>query len=401
MSEHRLVHAIERARVVVCAGTGGVGKTTISAALALESARAGRRTLVLTIDPARRLADALGLAELGSQPTPVDLGSLASDPDHESYRGSLDAMMLDPKPTFDRLVTRFARDEAARDRIFANRIYQHISEALAGSTEYAAMAQVHELVESDDYDLIVVDTPPADHALDFLRAPRRMRELLDSRFVRTLVQPALSAGRFGARLLGRGLTRVLSLIERVAGVGFLDDLSEFLLAIEGLSVGINERSKQVEELLLGPQTSFVLVCGGHARANASAMDFLSQLDEFQVPLIAVVANRLRPWPLDAPPDAADFRLSRPEVAEDARRISEALGRAGAGEAITRRLAEYAEVCAAQRRALGRLEAAAATRGVEFLRVLELAGDVDQFKGLVAIGDMLANPPNRPLAEAAS
>jgi anion-transporting ArsA/GET3 family ATPase len=401
MSHSGLASALRDARIIVCAGTGGVGKTTISAALALEAARAGRATLVLTIDPARRLADALGVDELGPTPKSVDLKSLDHGPDAPTVRGALSAMMLDPKPTFDGLVTRFAKDEATRDRILENRIYRNLSEALAGSAEYAAMIQVHELIEGGDYDLIVVDTPPADHALDFLRAPKRMREFLESRFVRSLVHPAVSASRFGARILGRGLERILSLIERVAGGGFLDDISEFMQAVDGLSLGLDERSKRVEEFLLGPDSSFILVCSGHARANASALDFLSELDAFKVPLVSVVANRLRPWPLDNPPRGGDFSLANPLVEADAKKLSEAIGTPNVGDEIVARLAEYAEVCDSQNRALADLEKAARARKIACLRIQELSGDVDRLEGLAAIGRMLASASSKREERAAS
>ena len=389
MSHADLASALRDARVIVCAGTGGVGKTTISAALALEAAQAGRATLVLTIDPARRLADALGIEELGPTPKNVDIQSLDEGTGAKTNAGSLSAMMLDPKPTFDGIVARFAPDEATRDRILENRIYRNLSEALAGSAEYAAMIQVYELIEGENYDLIVVDTPPADHALDFLRAPKRMREFLESRFVKSLVHPAVSASRFGARILGRGLDRIMSLIERVAGGGFLDDISEFMQAVDGLSLGLDERSKRVEEFLLGPESSFILVCGGHARANASAIEFLSELDALRVPLVAVVANRLRPWPLEVPPQADDFSLTDPQVEADAKKLSEAIGIPNVGTEIVARLEEYAEICASQNRGLSELEGAARARKIACLRIQELSGDVDRLEGLAAIGRMLS------------
>ena len=277
-----LANGLSHARVLVCAGTGGVGKTTIAAALGIEAARQGRRALVLTIDPARRLADALGLSGMDSKPMPVDLpeelfetGSETSD----APRGHLDALMLDPKPTFDRLITRLTRDEAARRRILENRIYRHLSEALAGSAEYAAMEQVHEMVESGSYDLVIVDTPPSNHALDFLSAPRRLREFLESRFVQALVRPAMTAGLFGFKIFGRSLRRMFGLLERIAGIGFLDDLTEFLTAIDGLSEGFRERATRVEEVLLGADTSFILVCGIQAGTEPGTLEFLDELDE--------------------------------------------------------------------------------------------------------------------------
>ena len=271
MTPKSLEKGIREARVLVCAGTGGVGKTTIAAALAIQAALLGRRTLVLTIDPARRLANALGLDSLDSKPASVDLEG-----------ASLEAMMLDAKPTFDRLIKKLTPNDSERRRILDNRIYQHLSSALAGSAEYAAMEQVHELVQSNQYDLVVVDTPPADHALDFLRAPQRLREFLESRFVHTLVRPAMSASRIGLRLFGRPLHKMLGLLERIAGVGFLDDLSEFLSAIDGLSQGFRDRASRVESIRLSDETGFVLISSGNPGSGESAREFLSELERFRV-----------------------------------------------------------------------------------------------------------------------
>jgi anion-transporting ArsA/GET3 family ATPase len=392
VTDRSLGEALRGARVLVCAGTGGVGKTTIAAALALQGARLGRRTLVITIDPARRLADALGLETLESKPTPVDLSALFSDPDETPEHASLSAMMLDPKPTFDRLVTRFTRDAETRQRILGNRIYRHLSEALAGSAEYAAMEQVHELLQEEDYDLVVVDTPPADHALDFLRAPRRLREFLESRLVRTLIHPAMSASRFGARLFGRAVHRVLGVLERIAGVGFLDDLSEFLMAIDDLSQGFRERASKVESLLLGSETGFLLITGPESRGVRSGLDFLAELDRFQVPLVAVVANRLRPWPLAIEPAELLGGDRDDALARDEARIAGALGESPecSAAALVETFREHARVCAGQRRATAALAEVARGRGVDWVPVAELAGDVDRIDGLAAIGAMLAD-----------
>ena len=212
--------ALER-RVVVCVGCGGVGKTTVAAAIALEAARAGRRALVITIDPARRLADALGVETLGNQPEPLP-------------RAALDALGV---PRRGLALGAHARHEAhvrrprralrreRRPRATAcsrNPIYRHVSDALAGSVEYSAMEKVYELSRSDDYDTLVVDTPPAQHALDFLDAPERLLEFLDSRLVHLLIHPAMAAGRLGFRWFEWGTRRALSLIERISGIGFLD-----------------------------------------------------------------------------------------------------------------------------------------------------------------------------------
>jgi len=303
-------------RIVVCVGCGGVGKTTIAAATALAAARAGRRTLVLTIDPARRLADALGLDELGNEPQPLSREALRALGVPEG--GSLSALMLDMKRTFDELVERFAEDAESRDRILSNRIYQHVSDALAGSVEYSAMEKVYQLAQEPDYDLIVVDTPPAQHALDFLEAPQRLLEFLDSRLVQLLIHPAFAAGRFGLRLFQRGTRRVLQLIERVTGVGFLEDVSEFLLAFEGMSEGFRQRATQVNRLLSGPESAFVLVAGPERESVMQSQQFLDRLEGFGVRLAGLIANRVRQWP-DGP---APERLEA--TPEDLRKLREAL-----------------------------------------------------------------------------
>ena len=177
----------------------------------------------MTIDPARRLADALGIETLGNQPEPLPRETLSAL--GVPAEGSLSAMMLDMKRTFDDLVARFAESEAARDRVLANPIYQHVSDALAGSVEYSAMEKVYELSRSNAYDTLVVDTPPSQHALDFLDAPERLLEFLDSRLVQLWIHPAMAAGRLGFRWFGWGSRRALGLVERITGIGFLEDVS--------------------------------------------------------------------------------------------------------------------------------------------------------------------------------
>lgn len=341
-----LAEALEGARVVVCAGTGGVGKTTISAALALAAARAGRRTLVLTIDPARRLADALGIDPVPDDadarprppqgasepldappaPTPIDLSSLGPSP---AAGGSLAALMLDPKPTFDRLVRSLTNDEDARRRILGNRIYRQLSEALAGSAEYAAMEQVHEVVVSDDYDLVVVDTPPSAHALDFLEAPRHLRAFLSGRFVQALVRPAMTAGRLGLWVLGGVVQRTMGLIERIAGTGFIDDMAEFLGAVSGLADGFLERAARVESVLLGDATRFVLIGGPRSGQEPGTLEFLDELRALDAQLAAVVLNRVAPWPLEEPAEKWLARAEGEPLTRDAARLCAAFSASAA------------------------------------------------------------------------
>ena len=402
-----LAKSLANARVVVCAGTGGVGKTTIAAALAVRAATHGRRTLVLTIDPARRLADALGIDQLCCDPTPV---ALPQGDGSAAPAGSLDAMMLDPKPTFDRLVHRLTEDPAARARILENRIYRHLSEALAGSAEYAAMEQVREAVESGLYDLVVVDTPPASHALDFLTAPRRLRQCLEGRFVQALVRPAMSASRFGFKIFGQTLHKIMSLVDRVAGIGFLDDISEFLSAIDGLTDGFRDGTSRVEDILLGESTAFVLIGGGRAAFEPGALEFLDALEDLDVRLHAVILNRIAPWPHDEPAGQWLKRDQSAALDEDIARLTRALEQTSVAiepakmdadlgtDPPETASAEAAAILAVVRQAAqaradadescSHLDERIQSLGLRCHLVSERSGDVDRLSGLLGIADEL-------------
>ena len=214
-------------RILVCAGTGGVGKTTLAASIGLEAARRGKRALVVTIDPARRLADAFGVGPLGNVPCEIPPKRIAMALG-DTAPGTLHAMMLDTKRSFDALVERFAPDAATRERIFENPIYQTLTDALAGSREYAATEEVLRRHGEAEYDLLVLDTPPARHALDFLDAPRRLIGFLESPISRLLIRPALTLGRSGLRWFRLGSDHTLRTLERISGFEFLGAISEFL-----------------------------------------------------------------------------------------------------------------------------------------------------------------------------
>jgi anion-transporting ArsA/GET3 family ATPase len=386
--------ALER-RVVVCVGCGGVGKTTVAASIALEAARAGRRALVITIDPARRLADALGVETLGNQPEPLprdQLAALGVPPG-----GSLSALMLDMKSTFDDLVARFAENPAARERVLENPIYRHVSDALAGSVEYSAMEKVYELSCSNAYDTLVVDTPPAQHALDFLDAPERLLEFLDSRLVKILIHPAMVAGRLGTRWFEWGTRRALALIERISGIGFLSDVSEFLMAFEHMSEGFRARAREVRKLLLGPQAAFVLVASPESESVKAARRFLDRLESSSVRVAGIVANRVRVWPDAAPApelDAADpAPLARALAAsEGADFPAERAARAAIDAA-----ARYAALVRRDATALAALREHAERRGSFFRVVPEQSGDVHDLSGLALVAAALAQEPVRESA----
>jgi len=301
-----LAAIVGAARVVVCCGTGGVGKTTTAAALALLAARSGRRVVVVTIDPARRLADALGLGELTNEPRRVSLDGVA---------GTLDALMLDPKTTFDDLVVRYAKDPDQAERILANRFYANVSEGLSGTQEYMAMEKLYELHESGRFDLIVIDTPPTRNALGFLDAPRLLNRMLDNRLYRVLITPT----RGIVRAVNAAAHAVVHQLTRVVGGEVVDDAIAFFRAFEGMEKGFDERAASVGALLHSPETAFVLVASPRRDTAVEAEHFARQLRDDAIAVRALVINRATPDFGDAAVDAdrddpaaralADFRAA--------------------------------------------------------------------------------------------
>jgi anion-transporting ArsA/GET3 family ATPase len=376
-------------RVIVCVGTGGVGKTSLAAALALGAARRGRRALVLTIDPARRLADALGVESLGNQPhaLPREVLTRLGVPE----KGELSAMMLDMKRTFDDLVQRFAESPEARERILRNPIYQHVSDALAGSAEYSAMEKVFEISSREDLDLIVLDTPPSQHALDFLEAPERLLEFLDSRIVQLLLHPAFAAGRIGFRVFQRGAHRVLQILERVSGISFLEDVSEFLLAFEGMSEGFRARAREVNRLLYGPESAFLLVLGPSRESVAHAGTFLERLEASGARVAGLAVNRVRVWPGGPMPPA------EPAAREEAlSALAGALARGEApgfparvaAEAALRAVHGYAAMAEQDERSTAPLRERARRAGYFWRCVPELDRDVHDLAALARLDEHL-------------
>lgn len=270
------------ARVLICCGSGGVGKTTVSAAVAIKRAMAGERVAVLTIDPARRLADSLSIGEIGNTARPVPLQGAAPG-------GSLDAMMLDAKATFDDLIRRISPSPASAERVLANRYYQFASEKLGGSHEYMAMQKLLDLWENGPYDTIVLDTPPTRHALDFLAAPRRMAGLFDQGVLRWLVMPA---SRGGWRALELGSEAVAKVLQKMMGEGTIREIAEFFEAFRDLWDGFRERSLRVDALLADPATRFLLVSSPAPASRSEALFFLGELSERGLPFGGFLVNRV-------------------------------------------------------------------------------------------------------------
>jgi anion-transporting ArsA/GET3 family ATPase len=343
--------ATERA-VVVCAGPGGVGKTTLAAAVALEGARAGRRACVITVDPARRLADALGVETLPNHPTPVS----------GAFSGSLHALMLDTAGTFDDLIGRYARSEAQAQAIRSNRIYRNLTGMLSGTQEYMAMEKLYELTESGDFDLVVVDTPPTRNALDLLDAPRRLTRFLENRLFRALLAPT----RMSLRVISIATQALLRTIGRVAGSEIVQDAVDFFQAFEGMEEGFDSRAQAVRELLADPATAYLLITSPRPDSIEETAYFAARLAETDVTPAALVVNRVHP----------DF----PELAPVAR------PNAGALDELVENHDRLRQVAAEERQAVASLVEQVAPAPV--VRVPLLDSDVHDVEGLASVADLL-------------
>lgn len=279
-------------KIVVCCGSGGVGKTTTAAALAVAAAVEGRKVIVLTIDPARRLANAMGLSELGNEARRVPADKLAEAGVEPA--GELWAMMLDTKRTFDELVEKYAPSDEIAGRILDNLLYQNISNTLAGSHEYMAMEKLHELYLEDEYDLIILDTPPTRHALDFLDAPKRMTDFLDGSVLQWFVKPYFGVAGMGLRVMQRGTQTVLKSLERITGMTVLKAVSDFFQAFEGMYEGFKERAAAVYRILRGKHTTFLLVTSPEDLTLEESIFFHGKLRQYKMPFGGFVVNKVHP-----------------------------------------------------------------------------------------------------------
>lgn len=285
-AESGLQRRLRGKRVLVCVGAGGVGKTTTSAALALGLAMRGKKVAVVTIDPAKRLASALGLEELSGEPHLIDAAKFASR--GVEIEGELWAMMLDAKRTFDDIVTRLAPDETARQEILSNPVYRELSTAVSGSHELSAIAKLYELYEEHDFDVIVLDTPPSRNALDFLDAPNRLLGFLEGRALQVFLAP----GGLTARLFGRGTALIFAIFARVTGVDMLGELSRFFRSIVGVLDGFGERTRGVAKLLRSPQTTFLIVTSPEVEPAKEAGFMAERLSDAGMSLGELIVNRV-------------------------------------------------------------------------------------------------------------
>ncbi len=348
--------------VVICAGAGGVGKTTTAATIGVGLAARGQRVAVVTIDPARRLAASLGLNELGNEPQRVDAAKLAA---HDlALTGELWAMMLDPKATLDELVSELAPDADARAEILANRIYRELSGAVAGTQEYTAIAKLYELHRSGRFDVIVLDTPPSRNALDFLEAPDRLTGFLDGRGLRTLL--VVPSG-IAARAVGRGAGVVFGVLGRVTGTDLLRDVGAFFTSLAAVLDGFRERAKEIKALLADEQTTFVLVTSPQREPVAEAIYFAARLREAGLRLGGLIVNGVHESPGDV----------------DATALTDALGPALSAR-VERTCAEASVLAQRDRESVTHLTRELKLEPDAPILVPHLAVDVHDAAGLAAI-----------------
>jgi anion-transporting ArsA/GET3 family ATPase len=277
-----------RTRIIVCCGSGGVGKTTTAAALGLRAAERGRHVVVLTVDPARRLAQSMDLSSLDNTPRPVPLPDGTAD-------GTLHAMMLDMKRTFDEIVEAHADPDRA-EQILANPFYQSLSSSFAGTQEYMAMEKLGQLRRTDQWDLIVVDTPPSRSALDFLDAPQRLSRFLDGRLIKLLTAPTRAGGRAYLKVVNAGFGMITGIVTKVIGAQVLRDVQTFVSAFDTMFGGFRERAEDTYRLLQTPGTAFIVVATPEPDALREASYFVERLSEDRMPLAGLILNRVHGSP---------------------------------------------------------------------------------------------------------
>jgi anion-transporting ArsA/GET3 family ATPase len=362
-------------RVVVCCGAGGVGKTTTAAALALRAAERGRSVVVLTIDPARRLAQSLGLGELTNNPRPV-----APTGEIEAAGGQLHAMMLDMRRTFDEMVQAHTSPERAAS-ILANPFYQALSSSFSGTQEYMAMEKLGQLVAAGEWDLVVVDTPPSRSSLDFLDAPQRLSLFLDGRMIRLLSGPARAGGHSVRRLVGAGFGLFAKAVSTVLGGQMVADASAFVQAFDTMFGGFRERATATYELLRAPGTSFVVIATPETDAVREAAYFVDRLATESMPLAGLVLNRTHPVLAELPSARAET------LAQELEQADPTTDSTPLAAAVLRLHADRVALAGRERRLLARFRRA--HPAVAAVAVPALAGDVHDLPALRRIGRLLA------------
>ncbi|MGK4581831.1 ArsA family ATPase [Kitasatospora sp. HPMI-4] len=379
-----------KTRIVVCCGSGGVGKTTTAAAIGLRAAERGRKVVVLTIDPARRLAQSMGLTELdntprlvkGTRQTEGALQGCSVEGGGGRRAGELHAMMLDMKRTFDEVVLAHAEPERAK-AILENPFYQSLSAGFAGTQEYMAMEKLGQLRAADEWDLIVVDTPPSRSALDFLDAPNRLGSFLDGRVIRLLTAPAKVGGRSAMKFLNVGMGLLTGTLGKIFGAQLLTDVQTFVGAMDSMFGGFRERADRTYQLLKAPGTAFLVVAAPERDALREAAYFVDRLAADEMPLAGLVLNRVHGT--DAPQLTSERALAAAEALEENGAPDSAAAETLAA-GLLRLHAERMQIMDRERRTRDRF--VSVYPDVPIVEVGALPGDVHDLDGLRAIGDRL-------------
>jgi anion-transporting ArsA/GET3 family ATPase len=380
-SPESLAQLVMSRRVLVLVGAGGVGKTTTAAALAVAAARRGRRVLCLTIDPAKRLAESLGLERMSTEEQAID-PRLYSDGQSPVPSGSLTAMMLDTKKTFDELVTKYASSPEHAARLLNNKLYKYVSTSLAGTKEYMAMEKLATVQRDPRFDLVVLDTPPTANALDFLDAPARLADAIDSATIGWFVQAFETTGKLSLNLLARSASAVLRALGRITGGGFLESMAEFIGELNDLFGGFKQRAAIVEASLRSPEVSFVLVTSPAPPSIQEVLFFSERLESSQMPRGAFVVNRFRV----PPPGAGTAPPTEKEVAAAIAAHGLALG-SDAPSRLVQAYRDAVSLAALDALHVRRLVEYAA-RAVPVVRVPELAGDVHDIEKLGELAETM-------------
>lgn len=367
-----MADVVRDSRIIVCCGSGGVGKTTSAAALALAAAESGRKVVLITIDPAKRLADALGLQGLTNDPSPIPIDGTAVD-----GAGGLWAMMLDARATFDAVIRQQARSEAQVRRILENPFYDNVASKLSGSQEYMAAEKLYELSNDDRFDLVVVDTPPTREALDFLEAPQKLMNFLDHRVYRWLIAPA----RSGLKIVNIAAQPILRTIGRVIGADVLADAINFFQAFEGIESGFRDRAESVQRLLKSDVTKYLVVASPRRDTVDEAIYFSRQLRSAGMAVTGLIINRLQPL----------FGSGTAEEAESAARAAQDRGETDLA-VLHHNLAHLRRISEAEEDAIAPLLSFAANSVIS--RVYQRSEDVHDIGAIRNLGrDLVAQREN--------
>jgi anion-transporting ArsA/GET3 family ATPase len=367
-----LYELVQTRRVLICVGAGGVGKTTTAAALAVAAAREGKRVLCLTIDPARRLAQALGLDAIETEATEIDPKRFS-----RGKGGALTVMMLDTKRTFDELVIKYSSTPEKAQKLLSNKLYRYVSTSLAGTQEYMAVEKLVAVKDDPRWDLVVLDTPPTANALDFLDAPERLIDALDSATMKWFVEAFQSTGKVSLNLLAKSAAIVLRSIGKITGGGFLEAMAEFITELNDLFGGFKQRASIVHTTLRGPDVGFVLVTSPNPMSMREVLYFAERLEQHEMPRGAFVVNRFH-----LPP--AGGRVATEEEATAAMRRHGVALEPDAPARLVRAHADHFKLSLLDAAWVGMLEG----RDAAVVRIPELASDVHDQELLHTIADAL-------------